>query len=88
MQDESSETELLQALNSCAFPDEELRELLELTEKRQAKELPEHELTRLFGLIKKEEQLRLERINILGRLAQVRGIPLLQLAKDLNIQAA
>jgi len=88
VQDESSEVELLQTLNSCTFPDEELRELLELTEKRQAQELPEHQLARLFDLIKKEEQLRLERVNILGRLAQLRGIPLLQLAKELDIQAA
>ena len=88
VQEESSEAELLLALNSCRFPDAELHELLSLTEKRQGQELPEHELTRLFDLIKKEEQLRLERVKILGQLAQLRGIPLLQLAKQLDIQAA
>lgn len=87
MQDESSEVELLQLLNACTFPDEELREIRQLTEKRQSGELPENEHTRLFDLIKKEEQLRLERINILGRLAQLKNIPLLQLAEQLDIQA-
>ncbi len=88
MQNESSEVELLQALNACTFPDEELHDLLELTEKRQFGELPEDERTRLFDLIKKEEQLRLERVNILGRLAQLKDIPLLELAEQLDIQAA
>jgi len=88
MQDESSEVELLQLLNACSFPDEELREILQLTEKRQSGELPEDERVRLFDLIKEEEKLRLERINILGRLAQLKGIPLLQLAEQLDIQAA
>ena len=88
MQNESSEVELLQALNACTFPDEELHDLLELTEKRQFGELPEDERTRLFDLIKKEEQLRLERVSILGRLAQLKDIPLLELAEQLDIQAA
>lgn len=86
VQDESSEVELLQALNTCIFPDNELHQLLNLREKRKKQELPKHELDLLFDLIKKEEQLRLERINILGKLAQLRGIPLPQLAEELGIQ--
>jgi len=86
VQDESSEVELLQTLNECVFPDDELSQLLDLTEKRKTQELPKHELDLLFGLIEKEEELRLERINILGKLAQLRSVSLPELAEELGIQ--
>ncbi len=86
VQDESTEIELLQALNTCVFPDNELRQLLDLREKREKQELSKHELDLLFDLIKKEEQLRLERINILGKLAQLRGVSLPELTEELGIQ--
>jgi len=86
VQDESTEVELLQALNTCVFPNSELHQLLDLREKRKKQELPKQELDLLFDLIRKEEQLRLERINILGKLAQLRGISLPELANELGIQ--
>ena len=86
VQDESSEIELLQAFNECIFPDDELRQLLDLTERRKKQELPKHELDLLFDLIGKEEELRLERINILGKLARLRGISLPELAEQLGVQ--
>lgn len=41
-----------------------------------------------FQLIKEEENLRIKRIKVLGKISQLRGIPLAQLNKELGIKVA
>ena len=81
-----AEARLLKSLNeNCVLAENDLLRFRMLSEKRQQQELPPEELEELFLLIEQEERLRLQRINILGELAQIKGISLLQLTNDLGL---
>mgnify|MGYP001268990111 CR=1 FL=1 len=58
----------------------------ELNEKRQAETLTEEEHTELLGLIDQIEAHDVERVKNLGKLAQLRHIPVRALMKQLGIQ--
>lgn len=80
------EARLLQRLNEeCVLPTQDWQDFLHLKDKREAENINDVELTRLTELIKSEEKLRLKRINILGELAEIRGVSLPQLIKELGI---
>ncbi len=82
----AKELELLHRLNEeCTLPDAHWLRFEHLCKKRDAGTLNEEEKFELLDLIKEEEQLRLLRIQILGELAQLRGISLPQIAEELGI---
>jgi hypothetical protein len=84
----AKEAVLLRQLNEeCALPEAHWLRFHVLDSKRQAGGLTPKESEELFRLIKEEEQLRLRRILILGELAQLRGIPLPEIAAELGIKA-
>ncbi len=60
---------------------------MNLISKRDNGEITEKELNRLVQLTQEEEQLRLRRIEILGELAQLKGISLPQLMQELGINS-
>lgn len=79
--------ELLRRLNKeCVLPKEELERFQLLNKKRKTSELHKEELIELFALIKKEEVMRLKRVKVLGELSIIKGIPLLQLIKNLGME--
>ena len=83
---DNKEKELLRELNEeCVLSKEALERFHFLNKKREAKELPKKELDELFALIKEEEAMRLKRVKVLGELALLKGVPILQLTKDLGI---
>lgn len=85
----AKEAALLRRLNEeCALPEAHWQRFRSLDVKRQSSELTAHESKELFQLIKEEEQLRLKRIQILGELAQIKGISLPEIAKELGIKAS
>ena len=53
----------------------------------QAGDLSPAEREAWFQLVTEEERMRLHRINLLGELAQLRGVSLPQIAAQLGIQA-
>lgn len=82
------ELELLRRLNEeCALPDAHWLRFEHLSNKRDAGTLNEKEKAELLDLIKEEEKLRLLRIQILGELAQLRGLSLPQITEELGINS-
>ena len=82
-------TDLIRRLNEeCVLPEKDLERFYFLRKKREQGELPSKELKELFKLIQKEELLRIERIKILGEIAQLRGVTLNKLNKEFGIKKA
>lgn len=80
------EAELLLQLNEeCTLPREHWEQFHALTAKQEEGVLSSSEQAALLELSKAEERLRLQRIQILGELAQLRGITLLEVAEELGI---
>lgn len=83
----SQEALLLNRLSEeCMLPDAHWTRFRELTAKRETGLLTEENQVELLQLIEAEEQIRLVRIKILGELAQLKGISLAELVKQLGIQ--
>jgi len=83
----AKETKLLQRLNEeCILPDIHWTRLRELLQKRSMQSLSEAEATQLENLIQEEESLRVKRVEILGKLAQLKGVSLEQVVEELGIQ--
>lgn len=81
-----TEPQLLERLNNeCSLPTEHWEKLHELNAKKDSGTISELELKSLFSLIKEEEKLRLHRIEILGKLAQLRGTSITEVATNLGI---
>ncbi len=79
-------SKLLRTLNEdCTLPAGHLEKLRSLIEKRGSGNLSLQEQKELNTLIKEEETLRLKRIKILGKLAQIKGISLQDLTEQLGI---
>lgn len=76
---------LLQLNEECALPREHWEHFHALTAKKEEGALSSSEQAALLELSKAEERLRLQRIQILGELAQLRGITLLEAAEELGI---
>ena len=76
---------LLRLNEECALPSAHWTRFEALSGKREAEELTPLEQDELLALIKEEERLRLRRIQILGELAQLRGISLPELAEELGL---
>ncbi len=84
----SKEKALLQRLNEeCALPEAHWLQFRALSDKMKTSELSTAEQEAWFQLVKEEEKMRLHRINILGELAQLRGVTLPVIAAQLGIQA-
>lgn len=82
----AQEARLLQQLNEdCVLSDAHWQQFTQLVKKREAATISEAELSQLDQLTRGEEQLRLKRIQLLGELADLRGIPLPQLTQELGI---
>ena len=81
------ETDLLLKINNCILPDGHLERFLFLREKRQIEELPKKELAELFSLIEEEQKLQVKRIKLLKKLADLKGITVPMLMKQLEITA-
>ncbi len=80
------ETALLyQIMEECTLSPESLTAFHRLIEKRSDTLLTETEQLQLDRLIEEEELLRVQRVKLLGELAQLRGISLKELASDLGI---
>jgi len=80
---------LLRQLNEeCVLPEGDLERFYELKSKRDKTALPPKEEKLFFQLIKEEEKLRIKRIKILGKIAQLKDIPLAKLNKELGIKIA
>ena len=80
------EKELLRRLSEeCVLPYKDLERFHFLNKKRGAAELSKKELKELFDLIEEEEAMRVKRVRILGELSLLKGVPLLQLTKNLGI---
>ena len=80
---------LLRQLNEeCVLPEGDLERFYELKSKREKAALPSKEEKLFFKLIKEEEKLRIQRIEILGAIAQLKDIPLAKLNKELGIKIA
>lgn len=80
------EVVLLQALNDCVLPEDNLKRALHLNQKRKENQLTDNELENFMKLAQEEEVLRLKRIRILGELAQLKNISLPQLTEELGIK--
>lgn len=81
-------TQLLQRLNEeCALPEAHWEAFHFLSQKRATQGLSETEQAALDALIQKEEALRLKRIQLLGELAQLKGVSILQMAEELGIHS-
>lgn len=84
----AKETELLQRLNEeCTLPDMHWTRFRELLQKRATQSLSEAEATQLENLIQEEESLRVKRVEILGKLAQLKGVTLEQVVEEVDIQS-
>jgi len=81
--------DLLQTLNEkCVLSEKESSRFYELRTKQAKEKLAPKELKELFKLIKEEENLRIKRIKILGKISKLRDIPLAELNKELGIKTA
>lgn len=78
------ESELLLKINQ-GLPIEVRTRFAELNEKRRAETLTEEEHTELLGLIDQIEAHDVERVKNLGKLAQLRNVPVRTLMKQLGI---
>ncbi|MFN7116347.1 MAG: hypothetical protein ACK4TA_06070 [Saprospiraceae bacterium] len=82
----SQVTQLLQQLNEeCALPEAHWQAFHALLQKRATQTLSEADQAQLDALIQEEEKLRLKRIQILGELAEIKGISIQQMAAELGI---
>ena len=81
------ETVLLQRTNE-GFPPEVLRRYQELIARRQARLLTPEELEELIALTDRAERLEADRAAALAELAQVRGVSLDDLMRELGIRPA
>jgi len=79
------ENELLWRIR-IAVPDEETRELHRLMRRQKNGTLSESERTRLLELVEARELQAAERMEDLGKLARLRGIPVHELMNRLGIQ--
>ena len=79
------ESELLWRIQIAA-PDEETRELHKLLRKQKSGTLTETERTRLFALINARELQAAQRMEDLGALARLRGLPVRELMNKLGIR--
>ncbi|MEL6720660.1 MAG: hypothetical protein AAFO82_17150 [Bacteroidota bacterium] len=85
---EQREKKLIQQLNiDCVLSPESWNHFQILIKKREAEPLSVEEQKELQLLIQEEEQLRLKRVEILGELSKIKNIPLLELMKQMDIQA-
>ncbi|MEZ4731542.1 MAG: hypothetical protein R3E79_30860 [Caldilineaceae bacterium] len=80
-----AESELLIKINQ-GLPGEVRTRFAELNEKRRAETLIEEEHTELLQLIDQIEAHDVERVKNLGKLAQLRNVPVRTLMKQLGIQ--
>ncbi|RLT39418.1 MAG: STAS/SEC14 domain-containing protein [Chloroflexi bacterium] len=80
------EAQLLQKINRGLPPDIQTR-MLELMEKRQQESLSPVEAVELQEISGRIEALNVERLTNLSALAQLRGVPLGQLKRELGLQA-
>lgn len=84
----SKEKALLQRLNEeCALPESHWVQFRQLSEKMESSDLAPAEQDAWYKLVKEEEIMRLHRIKLLGELAQLRGVSLLEITVQLGIQA-
>ncbi|MEM8527382.1 MAG: hypothetical protein AAGG68_22265 [Bacteroidota bacterium] len=85
---EQREKELIQQLNiDCVLSPEYWNRFQILVKKREEEPLSEEEQKELQLLIQEEERLRLKRVEILGELSKLRNVSLLELMKQMDIQA-
>jgi len=80
-----SETDLLLRLQSL-FPAEQTREYRALCESSDARELSESDRERLLLLIEQRDFQNAERLQIVAKLAELRGMPLRDMMTALGIQ--
>jgi hypothetical protein len=78
------ETTLLQEINQGLLPPEQQR-YDELSAKRRAATLTSNEREELLTLIERIEEIDAERIQALGKLAQLRGVSATELMSELGI---
>ena len=84
----AKEKALLLRLNEeCVLPEAQWQRFHALSEKKNAGSLSPIEWEEWFQLIQAEEKLRLLRIQVLGELAQLRGLSLPEIAAQLGIKA-
>lgn len=84
----AKEKALLLRLNEeCSLPESHWERFHFLNEKKEVNSLSPSEWEEWFQLVQAEEKLRLLRIQILGELAQLRGITLPEMAAELGIKA-
>lgn len=82
------EKRLIQQLNiDCLLSPESWNRFQILINKREEELLSTEEQNELQQLIQEEEQLRLKRVEILGELSKLKNISLLELMKQMDIQA-
>ena len=79
------ESELLMKINQ-GLPREVRTRFAELNEKRRAETLTEEEHAKLLQLVDQIEAHDVERVKNLGKLAQLRNVPVRTLMKQLGIQ--
>jgi len=79
------EAELLKKINR-SLPQKTLLRLLDLNEKRRSETLSAAEMEELTAITEELEQLNIERVQNLGFLASIKGIPVRELMQQLGIQ--
>lgn len=79
------EAELLKKINR-SLPKKTLLRLLDLNEKRRSETLSAPEMEELNAITEALEQLNIERVQNLGFLAGIKGIPVRELMQQLGIQ--
>lgn len=85
----SREAYLLRTLNEeCVLPEKHLKKFKALKNRQETGDFDAVAQKELAKLIKEEEKLRLKRIKLLGEIAQLRGVNLQQLVKDLGLKPA
>lgn len=80
------EVQLIQKLNETALPKENLERYIFLHKKRKQSDLSEVELAEMSDLIDEELELQTKRVYILGELSELKGVPIIELAKQLGIK--
>lgn len=83
---EIKELKLLEKLNNTTLDKEKLARFVVLIEKRKEETISDEEFLELTELIKEDQVLHTKRINILGELAQLKGISIQSLAEKLELK--
>lgn len=84
----AKEADLLQKLNEeCVLPDGHFERFYWLNQKKSTTPLSETERTELAQLIQEEEQLRLKRVKVLGKLARLKKMSIQQVSEQLALKA-